>query len=467
MTRRTSVTAPEHLGSTEFRQDYGVRYAYAAGSMFRGIASVELVTRMAQAGLMAFFGTGGLPLETVERSLIVLRGNLVGTGNFGMNLLCNPDRTEREEAAVALFLRYGVRHVEAAGLTEVTPSLVRFRFNGAHRDGTGRAMASRQVLAKVSRLSMARDLLSPPPPHVLESLLAAGHLTPQEADAAGELPVVSDLCAESDSGGHTDRRNPYVLLPEFQRLRDEAMARYGYTKRVRVGAAGGLGTPEAVAAAFVTGADFVVTGSVNQCTPEAGTSDAAKDLLAALDSEDTALASSPELFELGAQVQVVRRNTNFAPRANMLHQLYRRHDSLEAIDPRRARVVQDIWFRQSFDQVWQETQQHVAVSRPRDLERARKNPRHRMALVFGWWFARTARAAVEGNAAHSAEFQIHCGPAMGTFNRCVAGTSLEDWRRRHVDVVAELLMHGAAEVLGNCLAGFHEAHGGRQPFRIA
>ena len=47
----------------------------------------------------------------------------------------------------------------------------------------------------------------------------------------------------------------------------------------RLGAAGGLGVPEAVAAAFVLGADFVLTGSINQCTAECGTSERVKDML--------------------------------------------------------------------------------------------------------------------------------------------------------------------------------------------
>lgn len=437
---------PEHLGSAEFRQDYGVRYAYAAGAMFRGISSVKLVTRMARAGLLAFFGTGGLTPERLEEALVDLREDLGEAHPFGMNLLCNPGRPEREQATVSLFLRYGVKHVEAAALTRITPSLVRFRFSGAHHGGAG-AIAPRQVIAKVSRLGIARELLAPPPAGLLTSLVAEGHLTPQEAEAARQLPVVSDLCAEADSGGHTDRRNPLVLLPDFLRLRDEAMSEYAYTKRVRVGSAGGLGTPEAVAAAFAAGADFVMTGSVNQCTPEAGTSDATKDLLSGLDSEDTAFAPSPELFELGAQVQVVRRGTLFAPRANRLYQLYRQHDSLDAIEERDARILQEDWFRASFDTVWQETRRHIAASRPRDLERAEKSPRHRMALVFGWWFARTTRAAVEGDTADGAEYQIHCGPAMGAFNRYVAGSPLENWRNRHTDVVAHTLMNGAAEIL--------------------
>ena len=47
-----------------------------------------------------------------------------------------------------------------------------------------------------------------------------------------------------------------------------------------MGAAGGLGTPAAIAAAFQMGAAYVVTGSVNQSAVEAGLSAEAKDLLA-------------------------------------------------------------------------------------------------------------------------------------------------------------------------------------------
>jgi trans-AT polyketide synthase/acyltransferase/oxidoreductase domain-containing protein len=43
---------------------------------------------------------------------------------------------------------------------------------------------------------------------------------------------------------------------------------------------------------------------------------------------------------------------------------------------------------------------------------------------------------------------------MGAFNRLVAGTELEDWRARHVDAVADLLMTGAAEVLDRSLRRF-------------
>jgi trans-AT polyketide synthase, acyltransferase and oxidoreductase domains len=54
-----STIRPENLGSSGFRQAHGVRYAYIAGSMYKGIASKELVARMARAGLLGYPGGGG------------------------------------------------------------------------------------------------------------------------------------------------------------------------------------------------------------------------------------------------------------------------------------------------------------------------------------------------------------------------------------------------------------------------
>ncbi len=68
------------------------------------------------------------------------------------------------------------------------------------------------------------------------------------------------------------------------------MKKYRYGKTVRIGAAGGIGTPEAAMAAFMLGADFIVTGSINQCTVEAATSGLVKDLLQQMNVQDTAYA---------------------------------------------------------------------------------------------------------------------------------------------------------------------------------
>ncbi|MFI1758659.1 ACP S-malonyltransferase [Streptomyces sp. NPDC020571] len=447
--------AAARLGSAEFRQDHGVRYAYLAGSMFRGVSSVELVARLGRAGLRGYFGAGGLDPDTVDKALAELARTPGLDGRYGVNVLHDLTRPGAEDALTDLLLRHGVRHVEAAAFTTVTPALVRFRFTGAHRTPDGTPVAVRTLIAKCSRPEVAAHFMAPPAEELLRRLVARGALTTAEADAARGLPVAQDICVEGDSAGHTDGGVSLALVPTTAALAARLTARHGYVRRLRVGACGGLGTPEAVAAAFVLGADFVVTGSVNQCSPQAGTSDAVKDLLAALDVQDTAYAPAGDLFELGSRVQVVRKGTLFAARANKLYQLYRGHSGLDDLDEATRTWLERDCLRAPLDQVWKQTCAHYRdTGRGHEIERAERDPRHRMALLFKSYFARTNRAAQDGDLAERANYQVHCGPAAGAFNRCVAGTALEPWRERHVERIAELLMTGAARVLDERLAAF-------------
>ncbi|MDX3528782.1 ACP S-malonyltransferase [Streptomyces sp. ID05-39B] len=443
----TALT-PERLGSAAFRADYGVRYAYLAGSMYKGIASTELVARMARAGLLGYFGTGGLRTERIEAAIATLRGELGPDGSFGMNLLHALHDPELEESTVRLFLRHGVRFVEASGFTRPTRALVLYRLSRAHRDGAGRAVAPNRLLAKVSRPEVATAFMEPAPEALVRSLLDDGLLSAAEAEAGRALPLAGEVCAEADSGGHTDAAVAYTLMPAMTGLRDSIVAERGYPDGIRIGAAGGLGAPEGLAAAFVLGADFVVTGSVNQCTPQAGTSDTVKDLLAQADVQDTGYAPAGDMFEIGARVQVLGRGTLFAARANKLYQVYRQYDGLESIDAKLRRTIEEGWFRRDLEQVWKETREYyLRVGRPQEVERAERDPRHRMALVFRWYFVHSTRMAMRGDPAERVNYQIHTGPAIGAFNRFAAGTALADWRNRHVDAVAEALMAGAAQVL--------------------
>ncbi|MET9482775.1 ACP S-malonyltransferase [Streptomyces sp. NPDC006638] len=441
-----AVFRAERLGSAEFRRDHRVRAAYLAGSMYKGISSAELVLRMGRAGLLGFLGTGGLGLDRIARDLDRIARESGPDRPYGANLLHTPADPVREDAVASLCVRSGVRSVEAAGFTRITPALVRVRFSGARQDADG-PVAGRHVIAKVSRPEVARAFLAPAPAAVVDRLLAEGGLTPEEGRIARRLPVSGDLCVESDSGGHTDGGVALALLPTIARLRDRVCAEHGYRRRVRVGAAGGLGTPEAVAAVFLLGADFVLTGSVNQCSPEAGTAEAVKELLAGLDVQDTTYAPAGDMFELGARVQVVRKGTLFPARANKLYQLYRQYGALEELDDRTTRSLEEQCFGRPVEDVWRETEAHLARTAPGELTRARRSDRHRMALVFRWYFVHSTRLAMHGTPEQQVNYQIHCGPAMGAFNRYAAGGELADWRRRHVDVIADRLMTGAASLL--------------------
>jgi trans-AT polyketide synthase, acyltransferase and oxidoreductase domains len=444
---RVGRVRPEELGSAEFRRTYGTRYAYACGAMYRGIASEELVIRAARAGMLAFFGTGGLDLARIDAAIRRIADALGDGGPYGMNLVHDPVQPDVEDGTVGLLLERKVRNVEASAFMKITPALVRYRLNGLTKGTDGEVVIANRIVAKVSRPEVAESFLSPPPERLVSQLERRGLVTAEQAALGSGVPMADDLCVESDSGGHTDRGNPLVLLPTILRLRDRLVAEYGYHTGVRVGAAGGLGTPEAVAAAFVLGADFVLTGSINLCTAESGISPVVKDMLEKINVQDTDYAPAGDMFELGAQVQVLKRGVFFPARARKLHDLYRRHESLEEVDGQTRSLIETRYFHKSFDEVWRETREFFATRDPSEIEKAEQNPKHKMALVFRWYFGHSQRAAMEGLADYRVDFQVHCGPALGAFNQWVKDTPLESWRNRHVDDIGELMMREAAACL--------------------
>jgi trans-AT polyketide synthase/acyltransferase/oxidoreductase domain-containing protein len=444
------ITA-ESLGSAQFLSDYNLRCAYVAGSMYKGISSEELVIEMGQAGLLGFFGTGGLPVEQIEQSIKQIKGELCHGEPYGMNLLSTQGKRQLEMECAALYLRHGVRYVEASAYTQVAPSIVYYRLKGISRDAQGEVCTPNRVIAKISRPEVAAAFMRPAPEAIVASLVADGFLTQEEARLAKYVPVADAICVEADSGGHTDQGGALTLLPMMLELRDEAVATCRYSKPIHVGAAGGIGTPQATAAEFIMGADFVLTGSINQCTVEAGTSEPVKHLLQSLDVRDTTYAPAGDLFEMGAKVQVVKRGLMFPGRANKLYEIYQRHDSLESLDASVRRDIEEKYFQRPMSEVWREACEHLAA-RPEEVASLERNPKQKMARIFKWYFAYTGQLALRGSPTQKLDYQIHCGPALGAFNRWVKGTYLEDWRNRHVAEIGGLLMREAADVLNARLA---------------
>lgn len=441
------VVRAASLGSAAFRKTHGLRYAYLAGSMYKGIASADMVIAMGRAGLMGFLGTGGMKLDQIDADLRRIQSELAPGQARGANLLHHPGDAQTEDRLVTLLLRHGVGVIEASAFMQITPSLVRYRLAGARRRADGGIDIPHRVLAKVSRPEVAEMFLRPASPAMLAGLVAAGHLSAEEAEIGALVPVASELCAEADSGGHTDQGVAFTLLPAMLFLRDRIVAEQGYRAPIAVGSAGGLGTPQAVAAAFTLGADFVTTGSINQCTVEAGTSDAVKDMLQTINVQDTDYAPAGDMFELGAQVQVMRKGVFFPARARKLHELYLRHESLDELSAKTRQDIEERYFRRSFEAVWAETKAHYDRVRPDVIREAERHPKQKMALVFRWYFVHSTRLAMSGDTAQKVDFQVHCGPALGAFNQWVKGSPLEHWRNRHVAALGERLMQGAAEVM--------------------
>ncbi|HEY0194199.1 MAG TPA: hypothetical protein VGC42_23955, partial [Kofleriaceae bacterium] len=290
---------------------------------------------------------------------------------------------------------------------------------------------------------------------LVAAVVERGWATAAQAELARHVPVAGDVCVEADSAGHTDAGNAYVLMPAMRALAARLSAAHGYATPVRVGAAGGIGTPDAALAAFMLGADFITTGSINQCTVEAGTSDAVKDLLQDLGVHDTAYAPSGDMFEVGARMQVVKKGVLFPARAQKLYELYQRHAGIDELDPRTRGQLEDRYFRRSLAAVWDETRAYLASRHPARLAAIERSPKQQLAAIFRWYFVHSTRVALAGSADHRVDYQIHCGPALGAFNAWVRGTPLEPWRARHVAAIADQLMRGTAVLLDERFARIH------------
>lgn len=446
----TGIIEPQSLGSNEFKKTYKTKYAYCSGAMVKGIASADMVIRMGKAGFLGFLGTGAWSIAQIEEAIKKIQSALPNGEPYGINLLCNLMRPEFEDQTVDLYFKYGVKVVDAAAYTQPTSAIVRYRVKGLKKNPDGSIHIEHHVIGKISRPEVAAHFLSPAPEKTLIALLSANKITQEEFDCAKLVPLADDLTVEADSGGHTDGGILTAILPAIMVQRDEAMKKFNFQNRIRIGAAGGIGSPEAVAAAYIMGADYVLTGSINQCTVEAGTSDLSKDILQELNVQDTDMAPAGDMFEIGAKVQVVKKGTFFPARGTKLYDLYKNLNSLEEIDPATKSQIETKYFKKTFEEIWQGTKEYFQkINAPDQIKKAEENPKHKMALVFRWYFGLSTNWAISGEADKKVDFQIHCGPAMGAFNQWVKGSKYENWRNRHVDEVGMLLMKGAAKIIEN------------------
>lgn len=442
--RSQSPTRRPALGSMSFMDGYSLTYPVVIGGMQRGISSTTLVTRAARAGLLSFYGTASQTATQVSEAVDELSRALTAGEPFGVNLVGHPMGHDFENDVVEICLRAGVRNLEVAGYIDVTPALVRFRVSGLRRGPRGSLIAPNRIIGKLSRPEAATFFLQPPPHKIVEDLRRRRLISDEEATLAATIPMAADLAVESDSAGYSDRGVASALLPTVQRLRDDAVAAHGYHDPVHVGACGGIGTPTAVAAAFMMGADFVVTGSINQCTIEAGTSDRVKTMLQGANIQDTAYVPSGELFEYGAERQVLRKGVLFPARARRVHELYTRHSGLADIDPEVRGQLEKRFFKRAVHEVLEECRTAPRTVVDRDLD---SDPKREMAAVFRWYLDEAERAALSGSDEWSVDYQVPCSQALGAFNQWVKGGDLENWGARHVDEINVRLVSEAETYL--------------------
>jgi trans-AT polyketide synthase, acyltransferase and oxidoreductase domains len=434
---------PEQLGNNEFCLDFGLCYPYIGGSMAKGISSASMVEALGRAGMLGFFGAAGLPFAEVENAVDRLAASL-GEIPHGFNLIHSPQEPELERDLAALFIRKGVRIIEASAFLGLTLPLVRYRLHGIHRRPDGTILAPNSIFAKVSREELAEKFMSPPPEALIRELVAGGEITAAQAELAASIPMAQVVTAEADSAGHTDNRPATALFPTIRSIAARLSSRYGYGCAIYTGLAGGISTPASAAAAFAMGAAYVMTGSVNQACIESGTSDEVRIMLAETRQADVTMAPAADMFEMGVNVQVLKRGTMFPMRAAKLFEIYRAYGSLEDIPTPELEKLEKNLFRAPLTNIWQQTRSYFLERDPQQAERGDRDPKHRMALVFRWYLGQAAHWAKNGETSRRIDYQVWCGPSMGAFNEWVSGSPLESPGQRNVVAIAMNILFGAS-----------------------
>jgi PfaD family protein len=99
---------------------------------------------------------------------------------------------------------------------------------------------------------------------------------------------------------------------------------------------------------------------------------------------------------------------------------------------------------QTCESIWQGTRDFFLTRNPAEVERAEREPKHKMALIFRWYLGLSSKWAIAGEASRRMDYQIWCGPAMGAFNDWVRGSYLEPPEARCAVQIALNLLEGAA-----------------------
>ena len=209
----------ENIGSGEFKADYHTPYPYIVGSMGNGISSQELVVKLANKGILAYFGSAQLALNEIDKAIETLANQVKTNTAYGVNVVFDPSDISKHQELIDLCLQKQVRHLEISGFNEITEALVEYRVAGIY-EKQNKIVRRNKILAKTANSLMAAELLTSPPSHFIESLLQKGKITRQQARLSQSISMVDDICVEGDGGWRSSNANALILLPQIIHLRN-------------------------------------------------------------------------------------------------------------------------------------------------------------------------------------------------------------------------------------------------------
>ena len=430
------------LGNQDFERTLNLKFPYVCGSMYYGIASPEMIIRLAKAGMLGFIGTSICNIESIKRDINIIKNKLDGEV-FGLGVTYNQNVNE-ENSIYNLILSEDIKIIEISDYMSITKNLIKYRVKGMQKSNYSNVMQPHHVMAKVSRIEMAELFLKPAPSDIIEALLEAGEITQNEAECAACVPVADFVSITSENDIHISSVPNFMLLSEIKKLSREIQKEYLFSKCSYIGIAGGIGNPDVIALSFLLGADYVVSGSINQCCKQANISDITKNILATVDIHDCEYVPDLKNMELGIKMNVVRKGLLFPARANKLFDLYKRYNAIDEIEADVIHSIETRIFKKNINTFSKESEKFFSES---ELKTFNTNPKSKLLHIIKCYYQVALHDAIEGNENNKINFLIKCNPTMGFFNRWAKGKSIENWIDRDVDKIGIMMLEEASTII--------------------
>ena len=99
--------------------------------------------------------------------------------------------------------------------------------------------------------------------------------------------------------------------------------------------------------------------------------------------------ASADMFEMGVKVQVVKKGTMLGVRANQLFDLYKRYNAIDELPESIQNELQKNLFKASFETIWTETKAYFEERNPAEIDRAIREPKYKMLLIFRWYLGKS------------------------------------------------------------------------------
>lgn len=420
------------IGSEEFKKDYDVDFAYAVGGMCKGISSVAMIKKLSDSRILGFLGSYKLKLDEAKE-LIDQALSCMEHHRIGVNVTYDALNLENHIEVMDYIIKKDIRNLEVSEYRMIDLSIVKYRLKSLSIDKDSKFVVPHKILAKVSSREMAEKFCSPAPEELVQILYQNNEITEFEAKYAKYLPMCDDLCIEY----YTQGQSALGYIQTMKEMSRSLYEKYKLFQCPRVGFAGGIGNPQTVAVSFLLGADFVVTGSMNQCSVEASTSDIVKDNLQSLDDTDFTYAVVSDLFEFEEKKSIVKKGSLYHIRASRLYEVYNRYDSIEEIPTDLKKLIEEKYFQRSFETIYSDIYENLTIE---NKKLSKEQPKYKMALIIRYFLDKCFQDALDGRMEGKINYQIISSNAIVQFNNWVKNTELYDWKSRHIDVISKKIM---------------------------